>query len=344
MFDRLIENLQQQITGVRNAIMTSDLLRSYYTGAIRVSPKNKAIKELRIISPDNTEWRIYDHCAAVTRLYSIYEGFVEKLIASWLNTLPDLVPVYADLDEAIRKTHRYGVGQLLRELDKDRYEDVRAEQVIQGIYNGLFASDRYELLPAVFLMREQNLRRSTLEKIFANAGVANCWNWIEKHRNTQDFIRDVRGHSNTAESELTALVQYRNEASHSDEVEQFLSAKGLLEVADFVEALCLSLTELLNYKILVHRERRGEVRLIGEITESFRSGAVVARVEHATLSIGEHIFLESEGRSWCCQGAITSIQLNNISENIIEIRDATEVGFLFDTPVRTRLKLWQQVK
>ncbi|MGD1920686.1 MAG: MAE_28990/MAE_18760 family HEPN-like nuclease [Pleurocapsa sp.] len=61
--------------------------------------------------PKTQEWRIYDHCAAVTKLYAIYENFVEDLIKDWLRLLPELFLNYDDLDDRIRNTHQSGVGK-----------------------------------------------------------------------------------------------------------------------------------------------------------------------------------------------------------------------------------------
>ena len=59
--------------------------------------------------PKTKEWRIYDHCAAVTKLYAIYENFVEDLIRDWLRLLPEIVLDYDDLEKVIHNTHSYGV-------------------------------------------------------------------------------------------------------------------------------------------------------------------------------------------------------------------------------------------
>lgn len=339
MFPALIEKLHRQIAGVKNAIRSSELLRGYYTGTIRVSPRNKVIRDLRSLAPDNTQWRVYDHCAAITRLYSIYEGFVDELLTNWLNTLPDLIPAYSSLSITIREKHRRSVGRLLQELDKTRYQHIAADQVIQGFYHGLFGSSKYDLFPKAFLMRDQNLRKDTLIEMLTSSGISDCWPWLERHRDIRTFLRDVRGNGSTMEAELKALVNYRNEASHGYEPDEVLNAKALLEVADFVEIFCQSLSELVAQHIITHREERGEIRTIGRITECFKNGAVVAVVENASISIGNRVFLN--GNSWCKETTVTSIRLNDVNCDSLEIRDSTEVGFMFDIPPKNNLRILQ---
>ncbi|WP_446358366.1 MAE_28990/MAE_18760 family HEPN-like nuclease [Coleofasciculus sp. A1-SPW-01] len=132
---------------------------------------------------------MYDHCAVVTRLYAIYERFVENLIREWIQVLPDLFPVYADLEERICNTHRIGVARLLLDLTKNRFGHLSIEEVIRGLFYGASGTGtKYELLPDAFLLHEQNLRREPLEKMFADAGIGNAWTWVEKYRKIKNFI------------------------------------------------------------------------------------------------------------------------------------------------------------
>ena len=130
----------------------------------------------------------------VTRLYAIYERFVENLVGDWLGLLPGLFPRYSDLEESIQNTHQMGVGRLLIEMKKNRYGHLSIEEVVRGLFRGV-TGEEYQLLLDAFLLHEQNLRRQPLEKLFADAGIPNAWAWVEKHKTCPKykFMREKDG-------------------------------------------------------------------------------------------------------------------------------------------------------
>ncbi|MEG3864034.1 MAE_28990/MAE_18760 family HEPN-like nuclease, partial [Microcoleus sp. herbarium12] len=89
---------------------------------IKQLKENPEFAALIEVISSKEEWRIYDRSAVVTRLYAIYERFVEDLISDWLRGMPDLVPRYSDLEEKIQNTHREGIGRLLIDIKKNRFQ------------------------------------------------------------------------------------------------------------------------------------------------------------------------------------------------------------------------------
>jgi hypothetical protein len=135
MFQNLLMAVKANISAIRSIIKTNEKIRDIAFGD--VSLRTEEIQQLLInISqdiPELTDWRVYDHCAVVTRLYAIYETFVEDLIEDWLILLPSLYSNYSELNETIRKTHQSGVGRLLQEIlkeDNHRYKNLSTQQVM----------------------------------------------------------------------------------------------------------------------------------------------------------------------------------------------------------------------
>lgn len=347
MFQDILMRVKVNINTVRSIIKTNDRMMdiSFTSGAVI---KTEICEETELILskllqdiPKATEWRIYDHCAVVTRLYAIYESFVEELIRDWLILLPELYPQYSDLDETIRNNHRLGVGKLLTELNKNRYEHLTLEKVMQGLFYGANGEKQYELLPDAFLIHEQNLRREPLERLFANVGISNAWKWIEKHRAIKYFLEEIRGNQNTTDGELNEFISYRNDAAHGfpDDV---LGASALLELCDFVDALSQALAELVTYELIKCKESIGQIREIGKITEWFKKpNAGVAKVEEINLSVGNRLFLVNEETSCCYLVTIISIQINDSSVNDLQTTTGMEVGLKFDLSAKTGLRLYQ---
>ena len=179
IFQELLRQAEDNISTVRSVIKTNENIRQATFSSVSVNQKSADCKELLDLIhkdiPKLRDWRIYDHCAAVTKLYAIYENFVEDLIRDWLVLLPEICPNYFDLEERIRKTHQTGTGRLLIDLNKKRYEHLLLEDIIKSLYFGVSNQSGYELLPDAFIFHEQNLRRDTLDKLLADAGINDSW-------------------------------------------------------------------------------------------------------------------------------------------------------------------------
>lgn len=339
MFQELLVTARENVSTVRSIIKTNDRLRDIAFG--RDAAKKQSFSILLQDIPNLQEWRVYDHCSAVTRLYAIYENFVENLISHWLRLLPELFPQYFDLEERIRNTHQIGVGRLLLELKKNRYTHLSIEEVIRGLSRGVAGEAEYDLLPDAFLFHEQNLRKQPLENLFADAGIPNAWTWVDRHRAVKNFVEEVRGSQNTAEGELNELISYRNDAAHGAPIDNFLGSSALLELCDFVEALCEALAELVTYQVIERKKSIGQAREIGQITQWFKKHqAGVAKVEETALSVGDRLFLVSKG-SFCCQLAnIQSIRINDVPLEKLQTITGMEVGLKFDVEAREGLRLY----
>ncbi|WP_333472790.1 MAE_28990/MAE_18760 family HEPN-like nuclease, partial [Microcoleus sp. herbarium12] len=125
MFDELLKTVCLKISTVRSMIKINDRLRKIVfqdSSDIKQLKENPEFAALIEVISSKEEWRIYDRSAVVTRLYAIYERFVEDLISDWLRGMPDLVPRYSDLEEKIQNTHREGIGRLLIDIKKNRFQ------------------------------------------------------------------------------------------------------------------------------------------------------------------------------------------------------------------------------
>jgi len=339
MFDELLEIVNVNISTVKKIIQTNDRLREIVfrndTVIQQKLDENTQFTALIKGVASEQEWLVYDHCAVVTRLYAIYERFVEDLITEWLEYLPDIVTQYSDLEERIKDTHQTGVGRLLLDLKKKRFEHLSINEVIQGLFNGVTGKEKYKLIPDAFLLHEQNLRREVLEKLFADAGISNAWAWVDKHREVKQFIEDVRGSQTTAEAVLNELITYRNDAAHGAIVDDILDSKELLELGDFIQVLCEALAELVTFQIV------NKYNKISQITEWYKQPkAGVAKVKEITLSVGQNLFLVNEASSYCQLAKIESIMINDVPQEQVIATTEQEVGLKFNIEGREGLSLY----
>lgn len=344
MFDELLNTVNLNIATVRRMIQTNDKLRVIVFGKDSVIRQrlddNEKFTELIEVVPNETEWQVYDHCAVVTRLYAIYERFIEDLITDWLGLLPNLISHYSNLPDRIKNTHREGVGRLLLDLNKSRFKNLSVEKVVRGLVYGVAGNETYELIPDAFLLQEQNLRKDVLDKLFAEAGIDNAWRWVINHRDIKNFVEEIRGGQNTAEGELNQLVAYRNEAAHGA-VDQIVSTHELLVMSDFVEKLCQALVELVTYQVILKQTAIGQAREIGTIRQWLDDIKVArANVKAVTLSVGNKIFLVKETSSYCILATIESIRDDEIAKEQVEITAEKDIHLKFDGNAKKGLSIY----
>jgi hypothetical protein len=349
MFNEILKELRFNLSTIRAIIKTNDRLRNIVFERSDLTlqeliKQNSVLNQLIEGVPRDREWRIYESCTVVTRLYAIYERFVEDLISDYLLEIVNLFPYY-ELPDKIKNTHREGVGRLLMEMKKNRFQHLSTEQVIRGLFYGVTEDSQtsnpvnsYELFPEAFLLHDQNLRDDILEKILANIAITDVWTWIKKHRDIKKFVAEVS--ETPADAMLNKLVSYRNEAAHGF-VETILNSQDLLKYGDFLEILCQALAELLTYQIIKRKTEIGKAKEIGKITEWFKKPkAAIALVKEISLSVGDSLFAVSENSAYCSLVMIESIKIDDKSTNYVEITTETEVGLQFNIDAKPGLSLY----
>ncbi|MEH2557630.1 hypothetical protein V1286_005159 [Bradyrhizobium algeriense] len=345
MYEILAERVRQNIESVKKHIS--------FSANVRMMVNNKALRcnnaaglcfDVGLLyqsAPTSIEWRIIDHCSAITRLYGVYEKFVEDLLTAHLQFIERNV-AYTDLDDKFQTQHRRAVGQILIDLDRERYKStIRFESVLDDIKN-IFNGGTYRLLPEALLSHDQNLRMSELTTLFEKCGIPKVKEWIDGHRAIRRFLAE-NGQEDKAESKLGQLVQYRNDAAHGGiEVDDLLGTEALLEFANFVESLCAALTECVQWACLRKVRELGRIDRAGVIKERFSNGAVVAVVQENTFDLGASFYLV--GEAFCYPAKICSIQDQGVSMASITVLDPKEIGFKFDIdpPRKADMYYWPE--
>jgi hypothetical protein len=336
IFYNLSNSIKQNLDIIRQSIKLNEKIRDLAIRTVNEIDNSPLFKELIEVIPTGGEWLGYENCAAVTRLYAVYESFVEALIVKWIEELPSLVPKHSDLDERIRETHIDNVGRILRERNKQRFEGLSLESAIYKLYCGVTNTQPYELLADAFIIHDRNLRKEDLEELLKNAGIdPSAWNWIKNNRKIKSFIQEIV-QENTAEGLLREIIDYRNNAAHSLTINVILGSDELLQLCDFVEMICESLSELVTYQFLLKQEKQGKVVKIGIISEWFKKPqagvAKISNVSNGKLKIGDRLFLTSDAD--CQLAEIVSLAINDNLYQEIDVSLTTEVGIKFNIDAR----------
>ncbi|WP_017659449.1 MAE_28990/MAE_18760 family HEPN-like nuclease [Baaleninema simplex] len=331
MFDSLLQDLQLNIKVIRAMARTNDSLQKLaFSSKLRRSKElaqtDKYLKKLvEELPADSKYWRVYNHCSTVTRIYAIYENFVEKLISEWLLLLPSLVTEYQDLDNKIQETHREGVGRL---LCQPKHRTLLTYKIIRGLFQGVTNTEGYELLPDAFFKRNENLRKQPLGELFKNSGINDSWQWIENNRYVRDFINSLSDDT-TLENKLKIFIDYRNSAAHGNPSD-ILDVDGLVELCNLIESLCKAMVELVVYNILSKKEEINPNIKLGQVIKWFSNKQVAGvEIHYGNLSIGDTVYLVCNQSYKCIKTQIESIQIDKIDQKIVTIQELTQIGLKF---------------
>jgi len=80
---------------------------------------------------DATSWRVIDHCAAITGTYALFESFVLQILREYLAFLSGAYTLSA-LGADFKAKYTRGVGQILLDQDKQRYQNLDIASVIRA--------------------------------------------------------------------------------------------------------------------------------------------------------------------------------------------------------------------
>jgi hypothetical protein len=280
------------------------------------------IKALLGEAPDTTNWRVIDHCTAITRAYALFEAFVSQLLREYLTFLAGSYTL-SELGEDFMAKYTRGIGRILVDQHAGRYENINVVTLIADATAALANKSAYHIQPEAMLRAEQNLRMVELKRLFSHCGLAGLEIWVTKHSAIEAFFAAQSRLSQTAESELKQIVEYRNEAAH-DEVDQVLGTEVLAEVTEFFEALLQSITDFVQYDTLRRAKELGKAQILGLISERLHDDVVVAKIANLRIRIGDTVYIYGKGLTMI--GTIQSIQLDDVNQDAADITDEREVG------------------
>lgn len=287
-------------------------------GNVKCSEVRRIMRE----ASDTTNWRVIDHCAAVTRSYALFESFVMEVLREYLAFLSCSYKMSA-LGPEFGVRYTRGIGKILQDQQKHRYRNLNIATVISGASEALGDKDGYQIQVEALLRTEQNLRMAELHRLFNDCGLTGLESWIGSHAAVQAFFADQARLSDTASSELKQIVDYRNEAAHGD-VDDVLGPDVLIEFTYFFEAMCRSLLDVIQYDTIRRAKELNRAAVVGFISEQFRDDIVVAKVSNATLTVGDKLYVFKKGLTLIAE--VKSIQLDDEDVETVTAVEEMEVG------------------
>ncbi|TIR23999.1 MAG: hypothetical protein E5X34_13165 [Mesorhizobium sp.] len=334
MYNAFLKRTKEAIAALEKHIRTSDQFRTaVFNESVKCKRKKTPCFDPAIMSPETApdllQWRVIDHCAAVTRIYAIYEQFAHEMIREHLSLLQSRIP-FGELPDSLRSSYRTGIAKILEKKDGPRFADLDLATLISG-YDRALGGHEYVLEPRAMLMQEQNLRLPELQRFMSACGVDGVAHWIEQHPAIQSFFAVGGRLTATAASEMAELIEYRNDAAHgSIDITDIQNVNGLTEFCHFVAAVCEALAEKVQLAGLRMLQPHDQAAERGWVAQSLKKGLVAIGRMTGSFRIGDTVYLC--GEAYCHERAVVSLQLDGVAQDEVNLAVATELGIQFDAP------------
>lgn len=280
--------------------------------------------------PDLPQWRIADHCGAVTRLYTIFEGFVHELISEWLTILGDHT-AYADLSPRTTRAHRAGIGRILENFDGRRFKDLSLLAIVTDFGRAIANERRYSLLADALLLHDRNLRLDVLTEVLGDCGLTiDLADWLRDHPRIKANFQLSPLDKNVSKI-LDDLVDFRNDAAHAGGgIDTIIGERSLVAYFDFFDAFNTAMYQAFCAAGLEIKVAHGEWNKIGQVNMVKRDDKTICVVimRGGTIRIGDELFFRS--KTCCFPTRVLSIQQDNVPRDMISSLEDREVGLKLD--------------
>ena len=339
MYSAFLDRTRQSIEALKRHLATSETVRSVIyekTSTCNATPPCMSLPLSSETAPDRIEWRIIDHCAAVTRIYAIYEQFAHEMIKEHIDLLQKNV-VFSQLPNELKSAYRRGLATILEKKDGPRYGHIDLQDLVAQ-YGQALSDKPYVLEPLALAIQEQNLRIPELSRLMAACGIPNIGAWISKHASVLNFFSNGDRLAASAEHEMVELISYRNDAAHgSINIDDLPGLDYLYEFCDFVSAICEAITERVQLTGIECLLENGRAEIKGKADECIKSGMVLIGKMVGDFQIGDTIYLR--GDDFCMAREITSMQIDNVDYENISFAAPTELGFAINRPGRKNAEI-----
>lgn len=254
--------------------------------------------------------KFFSVSSCVTRLYAVYENFVETAISDYLDILSECVEFNTFSDE-FKSCYRIGISTILSRIEQDRYKNLRHENIIKWYSDALSNEPDYKIITQALTIHEQNLRLNILEQMLSKIQIKNLHQWLNNYPLIKNLYVDQLRISSQLESELKDFIQIRNDAAHGS-LSSLESKENLIRMCDLVIALIQSVASCFRKSALFYLFNSGKAKLIGTVTESFkRHSAFVLNVNSGiNIKIGMEIYCITDEN--CVMQNVESLMINNV--------------------------------
>ena len=286
--------------------------------------------------------KVFSIASSITRLYAIYESYIETILSDYLDSLSDLVP-FEELPSGFKNEYRLGISHILSRIDQGRYRHLDHEAVVNRYHGALNGAQPYQFVTDALIRHEQNLRLNIIENMFSKLGLDDFEPWLLKHPLMLKFFQQDALGKETVESKIKNFIDLRNDASHG-EIDNLVDAESLKNYCEFVSTLMEVVRQFISSKLLLVMNEKGKVTDLGKVTESFgKNGAFILKgVKGTSIEVNNQIFIT--GKSSFKSLLIESIQIDSEKKDKIDVNnDDFEIGLKCASLVRKHAQVYKQI-
>jgi hypothetical protein len=171
--------------------------------------------------------------------------------------------------------------------------------------------------------------------------MGNVVSWIANDSRMAKFLSEHCGESASANSELEALVELRNDAAHGIPY-TLPSITGMRCLCDLVSILCTSLHDFAVKEMLMTRQSAKRAEQISYAKELFMDGRVaVGDFEKVTMAVGAVLYFVTDHA--CSTVTVESIQVDGVAKNSVEVSACIELGLRLNAAVKKNARIYRLV-
>lgn len=326
--------LSNELADVKTVVQWQHRLRetihSPTAGAAPLTLDPASLSLLQDSSPNRVSWQQFDHCAAITRIYALFEKAISDLVGEYLSLMPRLCPDYCQLNNDMRVHYRIGVGQILGKWSAAQplYTHLTEEVIAAGLVDGL-RKQPYSLLADAFLTDSDNYRVATLQKLFKRFGFDDAYACVRDNTDIKDFCNRRLG-SETADSFLNEFVRTRNEAAHGA-ASSIAGVGEITNYADFVVLVVDALATLLRTRIVREGVDAGCSEHLATVLHAYSDNIVgIKALSTATIAVGDNLFA---GKKQIEPVTVISLQIVDAEHAAISLTPGVQIGVKLDKQI-----------
>lgn len=272
-----------------------------------------------------TEIKIFSIASSVTRLYAIYELYVETILSDYLDSIAGLIK-YVDLPDGFKTEYRLGISHILSKIDQGRYNHLKHDNVVNFYHAAVSGGLTYQFVTDALIRHEQNLRLNILNNLFSRLGLNDFESWSVNHKLICDFFETDTVTKETIESQIKNFVDLRNDASHG-EIDNLVNVEIMKGKCNFINVFLEVIRQFIAKSLIVEMESKGKILKLGKVTESFGQNGAFVFIAKSGISISksDKIYI-LEKNSFSSQ-EIDSIRLDDVCHDKLDVTiDNLEVG------------------
>lgn len=256
--------------------------------------------------------RLFEHCTAIIRTYTVFERLVYALAEGWLNWVLRNNSSTVLANASSRAAYESGMAEIYKRQTEPRFSDVdrfslaKSHLLFDAKGKGM---PPVELNAAPFFATYPNLQITHICSLFTNVAIGSPEKWL----NDSPVLMELRDEHSIGYAEaLKDIVLRRNEVAHGNpDPGQLLGTNDIIARIEIVAALGTSLYEfiLASACTLEFGSNFGN-SLIGDVTHSWpKSQAFELVVTSSVLGVGEKVLVLEKSAIFI--DTIKSIQIDD---------------------------------